>query len=215
MAAPKCHSSLFVQQSKERVTQSLPRSVTLVAEIIDALNPPSPGPGHPPAPSVSVVETLRFFLREGVQWRALHATDERACGSTLRRRLKDWSATGVLRAVQARLITMIRCGPQPLAEADDVIVDSCSVRAKRGGELIGPNPTDRGKPGSKYHVVVAPDGIPLGAVVSALMSTTPCCCLICCDWLWWSAPPSLACSPMLVTTAPPIAPSACATVSRH
>ncbi len=26
--------------------------------------------------------------------------------------------------------------------ARDLIVDSCSVRAKRGGELTGPNPTD-------------------------------------------------------------------------
>jgi hypothetical protein len=45
--------------------------------------------------------------------------------------------------------------------------DSCSVRAKRGGELTGPNPTDRGKPGTKYHVAVATDGLPLGVVPSA------------------------------------------------
>ena len=48
-----------------------------------------------------------------------------------------------------------------------MVVDSCSVRAKRGGELTGPNPTDRGKAGTKYHVVVATDGIPLGVVPSA------------------------------------------------
>jgi hypothetical protein len=42
-----------------------------------------------------------------------------------------------------------------------------SVRAKRGGELTGPNPTDRGKVGSRYHVVVATDGLPLGVVPSA------------------------------------------------
>src|SRR3954468_14464672 len=42
-----------------------------------------------------------------------------------------------------------------------------SVRAKRGGELTGPNPTDRGKLGTKYHVVVSTDGLPLGAVASA------------------------------------------------
>ncbi|NUB16525.1 transposase [Azospirillum brasilense] len=36
-----------------------------------------------------------------------------------------------------------------------------------GGELIGPNPTDRGKPGTKYHVVVSTDGIPLAIVPSA------------------------------------------------
>ena len=40
------------------------------------------------------------------------------------------------------------------------------MRVKRGGALTGPNPTDRGKPGTKYHVV-ATDGLPLGAVPSA------------------------------------------------
>ena len=29
------------------------------------------------------------------------------------------------------------------------------------------NPTDRGKPGTKYHVVVSTDGLPLGALPSA------------------------------------------------
>ncbi len=42
-----------------------------------------------------------------------------------------------------------------------------SVRAKRSGELTGPNPTDRGKAGTKCHVIVATDGIPLGVVPSA------------------------------------------------
>src|SRR4051794_25132810 len=61
---------------------------------------------------------------------------------------------------------MVRAGPRAAASWD-VVVDSCSVRAKRGGELTGPNPTDRGKAGTKYHVVASTDGIPLGAVPSA------------------------------------------------
>ncbi len=45
-------------------------------------------------------------------------------------------------------------------------VDSSSVPAKRGGEETGPNPTDRGKTGSKRHLLVAADGIPLALKVS-------------------------------------------------
>jgi hypothetical protein len=60
---------------------------------------------------------------------------------------------------------MVRAGPE--AAPWDVVVDSCSVRAKRGGELTGPNPTDRGKAGTKYHVVASTDGLPLGVVPSA------------------------------------------------
>jgi hypothetical protein len=36
-----------------------------------------------------------------------------------------------------------------------------------GGALTGPNPTDRGKPGSKYHLLVDRHGIPLAVDVSA------------------------------------------------
>ena len=141
------------------------RAAALVAGIIDRIEDRPHGTGRPPMPTIKVVETLRFFVREGVQWRELRATAGRACGSTLRRRLDDWSATALLRQVHVALIRMVRSGPE--AAPWDVVVDSCSVRAKRGGELTGPNPTDRGKAGTKYHVVVATDGIPLGAVPSA------------------------------------------------
>jgi transposase len=38
---------------------------------------------------------------------------------------------------------------------------------QKGGEETGPNPVDRGKPGSKYHVVVDRNGIPLAVRLSA------------------------------------------------
>ena len=141
------------------------RAAELVAGIIDGIEGRPYGTGRPPLPTIEVVETLRFFVREGVQWRELRATAGRACGSTLRRRLGEWSGTALLRRVHVVLIRMVRAGPE--AAPWDVVVDSCSVRAKRGGELTGPNPTDRGKAGTKYHVVVATDGTPPGVVPSA------------------------------------------------
>ena len=142
-----------------------PKVPELVAGIIDRIEDRPLGPGRPPMPTAEVVETLRFFLREGVQWRELRAVAGRASGSTLRRRLDDWHTTAMLRRVHAVLVRMVRSGPE--AAAWDVALDSCSVRAKRGGELTGPNPTDRGKPGTKYHVVVSTDGIPLAVIPSA------------------------------------------------
>jgi transposase len=141
------------------------RAAALVAGIIDRIEDRPYRTGRPPLPTVEVVETLRSFVREGVQWRELRAAAGRACGSTLRRRLDDWSGTALLRQVHVALIRMVRAGPE--AASWDVVVDSCSVRAKRGGELIGPNPTDRGKAGTKYHVIVSTDGLPLGVVPSA------------------------------------------------
>jgi transposase len=141
------------------------KATALVAGIIDRIEGRPLSTGRPPMPTVRVVETLRFFVREGVSWRELRAAAGRACGSTLRRRLDSWSTTAVLRRVHVALIRMVRAGPE--GAPWDVVVDSCSVRAKHGGELTGPNPTARGKAGTKYHVVVATDGIPLGAVPSA------------------------------------------------
>jgi transposase len=145
-----------------------PTALGLVAGIINRIEgSPRSGPGHPRAPTEEVLATLRFFLREGVQWRELRAAPGRSSGATLRRRLRDWSATALLRRVHAVLVRMVRSGPEAAAAAWDVVVDSCSVRAKRGGALTGPNPTDRGKSGTKYHVAVATDGIPLAALPSA------------------------------------------------
>jgi transposase len=81
-----------------------PRAAVLVAGIIDRIENRPYGPGRSPTPTIKVVETLRFFVREGVQWRELRATAGRACGSTLRRRLDDWSATALLRQVHVALI---------------------------------------------------------------------------------------------------------------
>src|SRR4051812_20002937 len=141
------------------------RAVALVAGIIDRLEDRSCQPGRPPLPTIEVVETLHFFVREGVQWRQLRAAAGRASGSTLRRRLDGWGATALLRRVHVALVRMVRAGPE--AASWDVVVDSCPVRAKRGGELTGPNPTDRGKAGTKHHVVASTDGIPPGVVPSA------------------------------------------------
>src|SRR4051794_17127028 len=80
------------------------RAAALVAGIIDQIENRPLGTGRPRMPTIEIVETaLRFFVREGVQWRELWATAGRACGSTLRRRLSDWSATAVLRRVHVAL----------------------------------------------------------------------------------------------------------------
>lgn len=120
----------------------------------------SGGRGHPPASLVRVLASLRRFLREGTPWRSLRATADQASGSTLRRCLARWSRKGLLERVHALLVRLLRGHP-------DLILDSCSVRAKRGGELTGPNPTDRAKSGTKYHVATTGDGVPVACAVTA------------------------------------------------
>jgi transposase len=123
-------------------------AVNLVAGIIEQLEREPEERGRPRLSAAEVVRTLHFFLREGVQWRELVSGTGRASGSTLRRRLRDWRAVALLPRVHAVLLRMVRSSPETAAQALDVIVDSCSVRAKHGGDLTGPNPTDRGSRGS-------------------------------------------------------------------
>jgi len=109
---------------------------------------------------VRVVATLRRFLREGTPWRSPTADPGLASGATLRRRLRTWAREGRLQKAHAVLVRLLRGGP-------DLIVDSCSVRATRGGDLTGPNPTDRAKRGTKYHVAVDAGGVPVACAVTA------------------------------------------------
>ena len=90
----------------------------------------------------------------------MRATLEQASGSTLRRFLAFWAENAVLAKVHALLVAMLRGNPT-------LILDSCSVRAKRGGDLVGPNPTDRAKRGSKYHIAINGDGVPVACRVTA------------------------------------------------
>src|SRR5215211_9194737 len=83
-----------------------PTACGLVANLIDWIEGPGSDQGRPRCPTEAVVETLRFFLREGVQWRELRATGDRVCGATLRRRLTEWSAEALLRRVHAALRTV-------------------------------------------------------------------------------------------------------------
>jgi len=142
-------------------------AIDLVAGIIEQLEKEPEQRGRPRLPAPEIVGTLQFFLREGVQWRELQADRGRASGSTLRRRLREWRDVALLPRVHAVLLRMARSGPEAAAQALDIVVDSCSVRAKHGSELTGPNPTDRGKRGTKDHIVVSTEGWPLGAVASA------------------------------------------------
>ena len=78
----------------------------------------------------------------------------------MRRCLARWAETGLLAKVHALLIGMRRGHP-------DLILDTCSVRAKRGGDRTGPNPSDRGKRGTKYHIATAREGVPIAGLATA------------------------------------------------
>ena len=92
----------------------------------------------------------------GISWNDL--PQELGCGSgvTCWRLLRQWQDAGVWPRLHR--VVLDRLAQQGLLDWSRAAVDSVSVRAKRRGELTGPSPTDRGKAGSKYHVVAAGRG---------------------------------------------------------
>ncbi len=118
--------------------------------------------GRPPADSRKVLSGILFVLRTGCQWNA--APKERyGSGKTLHRYFQVWSRRGVFKR-------MWKAG---LAEYDEVTgidwkwqaADGAMTKAPLGGDLTGPNPTDRGKSGTKRSLLVDGKGVPLSIVV--------------------------------------------------
>jgi transposase len=100
-----------------------------------------------------------FVLKTGIQWRELPW--EMGCGSgvTCWRRLRDWQQSGVWDRLHELLLAQLQ-GAKKL-HWSAAVLDSSSVPAKRGGELTGKNPTDRGRLGSNHHVVTDRQALPL------------------------------------------------------
>jgi transposase len=135
---------------------------------IQPLLPPEPCTTHGGPPRVahrSALAGILYVLCHGLRWRALPQELGYGSGSSCWRRLRQWQAQGVWRQVHQVILNWL--GDLDAIDWSRASVDSVSVRAKRGGEHTGPNPTDRGKAGSKYHVLVERQGIPLAVQLSA------------------------------------------------
>ena len=80
------------------------------------------------------------------------------------RRLREWQKARVW--IRAHRTILQWLGDLDAIDLERASLDSTSAREKRG-EAPGPNPTDRGERGSKYHVIVDRQGIPLAATLTA------------------------------------------------
>jgi putative transposase len=134
---------------------------------IEPLLPLAKQPGTVGQPALSqrrVLNGILHILRTGCQWKSL-PKEMFGASSSLHTYFQAWQKAGVWQRIFQLLLRHYDKlkGIQWRWQA----IDSKSVAAPLGGEKTGKNPTDRGKLGSKWHLLTDARGAPLAAVVSA------------------------------------------------
>ena len=131
-------------------------------EVVEPLLPPDqpvgPKGGRPPIANGVALRVIWYVLTSGVRWEDVVAS--MGCsGRTAHRRLRAWQEAGIWDALHLKLLELLnRDGKLNLKIA---VFDSTLVPAPGGGEQTGPNPTNRGKTGSKHTLLVDGNGVPL------------------------------------------------------
>jgi transposase len=137
---------------------------------LEPLLPPPPprrfrSPGRKPLDYRKVLTGILFVLKTGIAWDDLPAELGCGCGKTCRHYLQRWHQAGVWRQLHALLLAELN-GADAI-DWERALIDASFCKAPEGGADTGPNPTDRGKSGSKHHVLTDAHGIPLTATVTA------------------------------------------------
>lgn len=101
-------------------------------------HPPDPRGGAPREPDRPCLEGIMYVLRTGCQWQMLPKSDRWPSGSTCWRRLAEWTRAGVWPQLHRSLLS--RLGAAGAADPKTVVVDSASVRAKKGARTPAPAP---------------------------------------------------------------------------
>jgi putative transposase len=133
----------------------------LVAPLIPP-EPPKPYGGRPRVPDQTILAGVLYRLHTGCQWKAL--PPQFGSGATCHRRFSQWVASGLFEKIMSAVLKFY---DQKLGIAWDwTSMDAAIVKAPKGGDDTGPNPTDRAKSGTKRHVLTDERGVPLSIKVS-------------------------------------------------
>lgn len=99
-------------------------------------HPPDPRGGAPRKPDRHCLEGIVQVLRTGCQWKLLPKCDRWPSGITCWRRFTEWTNAGVWPQLHRRLLNLL--GKAGAVDLSRVVVDSASVRAKKGAPTAAP-----------------------------------------------------------------------------
>ncbi|MFF1838304.1 IS5 family transposase [Streptomyces sp. NPDC058231] len=121
-------------------------------------------PGRLPVSDRAVLAGIVYVLRKGVAWRDVPIQVVGCSGVTAWRRLRDWTEAGVWPRLHEVLLAELR--EADLLDMDEAAIDGSHVRALKRGAHSGPSPVDRGRSGSKHHLIVDRQGTPLAVTLT-------------------------------------------------
>lgn len=127
--------------------------------------PEHPRPGRPPASNRAALNGIWYVLWTGCQWKAVHRDWFGVSSSVIHERFQTWQAHGIFAAVMQAMVHYYQAEHAIGWEWQSI--DSKLCPAPLGGEQTGRNPTDRGKRGSKLHLLVDERGAPLALHITA------------------------------------------------
>ncbi|MFJ3189437.1 IS5 family transposase [Streptomyces halstedii] len=125
-------------------------------------------PGRKPVPDRQVLCGILFVLHTGIQWEHLPQELGFGSGMTCWRRLRDWNEAGVWQQLHEVLLAELNAAAR--LDWSRTVVDSSHVRALKGGSRLArrpsPSPVDRGRAGSKHHLITDGHGTPLAVILT-------------------------------------------------
>ncbi|MFC9948960.1 IS5 family transposase [Streptomyces pratensis] len=111
-----------------------------------------------------VLAAIVFVATSGCTWQQLPAASFGPSGATAHRRFSEWTKARVWPKLHR--VVLDELGSRGELDWSRCAIDSVNMRALKKGDLTGPNPVDRGKYGSKIHLITERTGLPISVGIS-------------------------------------------------
>lgn len=118
--------------------------------------------GRKSKPDQQMFAAIYYRMRTGCQWKALPRC--LGAGSTVHDRHQQWVAAGVFERLWEHGLLELHI--EGSLDWSFQSIDGCTTKAPLGGEQTGANPTDRGKIGTKRHLLTETSGLPISLLVT-------------------------------------------------
>jgi putative transposase len=141
----------------------LPDELWVLIEPVFERRYPAAVRGRPRADLRGVLDGVIYRMRSGVQWE--HLPRQFGAKSTVHGWFQRFVDDGVLEEIWALLVA--ECDALGAVAWVWQAADGVMGKSRFEGDQRGPNPTDRGKNGTKKHVLTDGQGGPLAAVIAA------------------------------------------------